>query len=374
MKFQAIREFQQAVERDPELNTLFERMIEEALISQRQSDAGSDPPSIKNTRQLFSALGKLLSRAPKYENGSLLVGCPVSDLLSEVMSTPSGSVVFLNYHLKKILNQWSIFLQSPASCHFLTDDPNEGWFGEKAMRKMPGFAVQFKCDATKPHYGFRSWDHFFTREFREGMRAISAADNDRVIVHACESAPYKIQFNVQFRDSFQIKSGRYSLSNMLEDDIDAALFVGGTVYQAYLSSTNYHRWHSPVSGITKAYVKEGAYFSHSPSIGYDKRWLSQQTYVSHIATRVAVFIQADNEDIGLMVFLGVGMGEVSSCQMTVERGQYVKKGQQIGMFHFGGSTYCLLFRPKVKIEFHIYGQTPGPNSTNLPINSLLATV
>jgi len=25
-------------------------------------------------------------------------------------------------------------------------------------------------------------------------------------------------------------------------------FVGGTVYQAYLSAENYHRWHSPVSG------------------------------------------------------------------------------------------------------------------------------
>jgi len=25
-------------------------------------------------------------------------------------------------------------------------------------------------------------------------------------------------------------------------------FVGGTVYQAFLSALNYHRWHAPVAG------------------------------------------------------------------------------------------------------------------------------
>jgi len=32
---------------------------------------------------------------------------------------------------------------------------------------------------------------------------------------------------------------------------------------------------------------------------------------------------------------------------------------QIGMFHFGGSTHCLIFRSEVKLEFDHHGQKPG---------------
>ena len=55
-------------------------------------------------------------------------------------------------------------------------------------------------------------------------------------------------------------------------------------------------------------------------------------------------------------------------------GQHIKKGQEIGMFHFGGSTYCLIFGPHVNIEFDLHGQTPGLESTNININARSATV
>ena len=29
----------------------------------------------------------------------------------------------------------------------------------------------------------------------------------------------------------------------------------------------------------------------------------------------------------------------------------MRKGTEIGMFHFGGSTHCLVFRPQVKVTF-----------------------
>lgn len=33
-----------------------------------------------------------------------------------------------------------------------------------------------------------------------------------------------------------------------------------------------------------------------------------------------------------------------ACEITVYDGQHVNKGDQIGMFHFGGSTHCLISR------------------------------
>jgi len=70
----------------------------------------------------------------------------------------------------------------------------------------------------------------------------------------------------------------------------------------------------------------------------------------------------------------VGMAEVSSCQITVYEDRHVKKGDQLGMFHFGDSTHCLFFGPQVKIVFGMHVQTPGLNSNNIPLNSKIATV
>ena len=96
-----------------------------------------------------------------------------------------------------------------------------------------------------------------------------------------------------------------------------------------------------------------------------------------LATRALIFIEADNPDIGLMCVMFVGMAEVSSNEITVREGQHVKKGDQLGMFHFGGSTHCLIFRPQVKLKFDLHGQThsyTGSNPQNIPVRSRIATV
>ena len=132
------------------------------------------------------------------------------------------------------------------------------------MKAMPGFAQLYRCDPLKPHYGFKSWDDFFTREFRDGVRLIADPCDNRVIVNACESAPYMIQHNVSHKSQFWIKTQPYSICFMLANDSLAEQFVGGTVYQAYLSLLSYHRWHSPVDGkIVRAYVKEEATLQNS---------------------------------------------------------------------------------------------------------------
>jgi len=75
-----------------------------------------------------------------------------------------------------------------------------------------------------------------------------------------------------------------------------------------------------------------------------------------------------------MCFLAVGMAEVSTCEITVYEGQRVKKGQETGMFHFGGSTHCLIFRPGVHLEFDLHGQKPSLDAENILVNSRIATV
>lgn len=97
-------------------------------------------------------------------------------------------------------------------------------------------------------------------------------------------------------------------------------------------------------------------------------------YITELATRALFLIEADNPDIGLMCFIPVGMTEISSCQITAYEGQHVKKGDQIGMFHYGGSTYCLIFGPDVKLDFDLHDQKPGLFTKNIPLKARIATV
>jgi len=217
---------------------------------------------------------------------------------------------------------------------------------------------------------------FFTREFNPGKRPVASPDDASVIVNACEAAPYRVATNVKRRSKFWIKAQPYSLQHMLANDELVDKFVGGSIYQAFLSAKSYHRWHAPVNGtITKAYVQEGTYYSETLSEAFDPCGNKEsQGYITEVATRALIFIQADNPDIGLMCVMPVGMAEVSSCEITVYEGQKVKKGDQLGLFHFGGSTHCLFFGPHVKLEFDLHGQTPGLTSTNIPLNARIATV
>jgi phosphatidylserine decarboxylase len=166
----------------------------------------------------------------------------------------------------------------------------------------------------------------------------------------------------------------------LAHDPLSAHFGRGTVYQAFLSALSYHRWHAPVSGrVVRASVEGGTYFSEplfpsesDPQL-YDidaHGFRASQAYLAALATRAVIFLQADNPVIGLMAFVAVGMDEVSTCEITVRGGQRVEKGDQLGMFHFGGSSHCLLFREGVRVD----GFPEAGLDHNVPVRGQLAVV
>jgi len=166
----------------------------------------------------------------------------------------------------------------------------------------------------------------------------------------------------------------YNIKFMLADDPLADKFVGGTVFQSFLNANNYHRWHSPVDGkIVKACVQDGAYY-FLPEINDFTTAPVLIDYLTNVNTRALIFIEADNPYIGLMCFVAVGLADVSSCEITITEGQKVQKGQQTGMFHYGGSAMCLVFRPGVELDFDLHGEIPGIAANNIMINTRIATV
>jgi phosphatidylserine decarboxylase len=211
----------------------------------------------------------------------------------------------------------------------------------------------FECDKEDLNLGFTSWDAFFTRLFRPGMRPVDDPDDLNVIVSACESTPLQLVKDIKFNDKFWLKDQPYSIQDMLDFHPLAHLLIGGTVYQAFLSALSYHRWNSPVDGVIEdAYTVDGSYYLENREKTDDSAAPDAvQPFLTSVASRAVIFIRANSEDIGLMCFVAVGMAEVSTCEITVKKGDRVKKGDELGMFHFGGSTHCLLFQKDKCINF-----------------------
>lgn len=406
-----ILEFQQMVYSDPVLYGTVQAMFAEAYRLQQTTPLVWEPEP-QTFEDFLVLLNAIMTTAPECYQTSTgqaagLIGFPINALLDWPMATTFGYDVFsnalVNQQFKKILNYWSNYLVTPDSRYVLIqDDPAQeaiAWLSPTSRQQIvqvassalpqagnpipphATFADIFNCDSSNEYYGYRSWDDFFTRTFVDGIRPISGVGDDSVITNACESAPLAITQNVALSDMFWLKGQPYSLENMLNFDDYAPQFAGGTVYQAFLSAQSYHRWHAPVSGtIRKAYVVNGTYYLENLYQGFEdpsgadpSAPNNSQPFISSVATRAVIFIQADNPAIGLMCIVPVGMAEVSSCQITVQPGQHVDKGDQLGMFHFGGSTHCLVFRPGVNLTFNDY-ETPSLNATNVCLNAQIAVV
>lgn len=375
-----IQDLKTLIETDSEVYMFFHQMFEELPNDPYYHKDPTGAPQVRDYETMLMMMNYVLTRAPEF-NTSGLVGFPINAILDWPMGTRGGFAAFLNdkvnAKLKAILNAWGDFLKTPASAKVLSTDDN-GWFGPAARAAMPNFAKEFVCDPAKEHCGFTSWDDFFTRVFRDGVRPVASPDNGAVIVNACESAPYQIAANVRAIDKFWMKGQPYSLSHMFNNAPVHKEFVDGTIYQAFLSALSYHRWHSPVSGtIVETGMIDGSYYSETPAVFFDSSAPNEsQGYITEVAARGYVIIDADNPKIGRMGFLAVGMAEVSTCAIDpkVKKGYHVTKGEEIGMFHFGGSTHCLFFRPGVKPRFNLHGQAPGLDANNINVLAELATV
>ncbi|KAH7930760.1 phosphatidylserine decarboxylase-like protein [Leucogyrophana mollusca] len=374
-----IQEFKTLIEDDPEIYRCFHQMFEQVPAKPPYNNDPTGQPQVRDYKLMLRLFDHIISEAPEYEQNDL-VGFPINAILDWPMGTPAGYTAFVNAKVNdqfhKMFNVWASFLTSSASRYVLSTGDN-GWFGAAASQAMPDFVQTFVCDPSQKFHGFTSWDNFFTRIFREGVRPVTFPDNDSIVNSACESTVYRIAHNVKARDSFWLKGEPYSLDHMLGNDPLAPQFVGGTVYQAFLSALNYHRWHSPINGtVVKTVQIQGTYYAESPAMGFtnpdgpDPSGPNRsQAFITSLAARALIFIEADNRNIGLMCFMAVGMAEVSTCETTVKPGDVVKKGDQIGMFHFGGSTHCLIFRPQTKIEF-----ADCPVGTSVQLNAAIATV
>jgi phosphatidylserine decarboxylase len=181
-----------------------------------------------------------------------------------------------------------------------------------------------------------------------------------------------VQDNVKAYDQFWLKSQLYSLEDMLDHSPLTSRFVGGTVYQTYVNGgADWHRFSSPIDGtVVEARIVTGYAWTETdvtppdPTSGtYSQGW------AAGVATRGLIFIDSGSPKLGIVCVVPIGLTEVSSLDCFVKAGDTVKKGDQLGWFSFGGSSFAIVFQPGAIKQLLVL---PPKNRNHQPEDTLRA--
>ena len=339
-------------------------------VSQMIDEQPKKYKKVNDIDDLLDALTLITASAPLYNpNPAKINAFPMSTLFTYMMMTKAGEAAFrneaFNDAIRKILKEWCDFLDSRESRSVLNEG-EDGWLSQSAYwyNKL----YEFKIPApSKPHWGWKSFNDYFHREIKPEERPIDGPGDPKVIVSANDGKVYNIASNVQATDVFWLKGQAYSLVNVLDDQY-VERFVGGSVFQSFLSGADYHRWRAPIDGVVRqARVVNGLMFSDLEAAGYDPTAATySQGYEASVNTRGLVFIESENPDLGMVCVVPIGITEISSVTITAKEGRPVKKGEELGYFSYGGSSMCLVFQPGAVDRFTVPNRPSGNNPDDGP--------
>jgi len=199
------------------------------------------------------------------------------------------------------------------------------------------FVLDYDIDVSefqKSPFDFKSFNQFFYRALKPESRPI--AQGLGVAVMPADGRHLAFP-NVDTAEGFYVKGFKFSLGELLGDEGLAETFAGGSMLISRLCPSDYHRFHYPVSGIPgEPRLINGFLYSVSPiALRRNIRYLVQNK-------RYVTLVEAP--EFGPVALLEVGATNVGSVVQGFIPGRAVVKGEEKGMFAFGGSCVITLFQ------------------------------
>ncbi len=192
---------------------------------------------------------------------------------------------------------------------------------------------------------YRSYNDFFTRKVKEGKRVVDSDATSLVAPSDAKLTAYKINKN----SIFFIKGTPYSISHLLQNDELAKEYEEGYCLIFRLSVDDYHHY---------CYIDEGFHekSTHIKGVLHTVRPIAFEKYdVYKENSREYTILNTKN--FGKVIQVEVGAMLIGQITNLHQAHQFVK-GEEKGMFEFGGSTIVLLFtKDRVKINKTILKNT-----------------
>lgn len=198
---------------------------------------------------------------------------------------------------------------------------------------------------------FNSYNQFFTREIKPSARPISPIPTD--LISPCDSklTVYEISEN----SLFEIKDSRYSVADLIDNPRIAEKYTGGYCMIFRLCVDDYHRY-CYIDNGTKSNNKfiNGELHTVNP-IALEHYNIYKRNCREYTILRTENFGDVIQIEVGAML-----VGKICN-----HHGKYkYRRGEEKGMFKFGGSTVVLLFqRDKVVVDDDILANSANHTET-----------
>jgi len=197
---------------------------------------------------------------------------------------------------------------------------------------------------------YKSFNDFFKREVKNEKRPFSKNENE--IFSPCDGklTSYKITKN----SVFKIKNSIYNLETLLEDKNLATEFSEGICLIFRLTPDNYHRYHFVDDGRVLFSKKiKGVLHTVRPIAVNEFDVYSQNA---------REYTLLETKNFGKIIQMEVGalfVGRIKNYEL-----EEFERGQEKGMFEFGGSTIVMLIKKdKVKVLDEILENTKNCRET-----------
>ena len=201
-----------------------------------------------------------------------------------------------------------------------------------SVRRIKKFVDEYGIDMSLyEQREFKSYNDFFTRRMLPEHYKICA--DPRALIAPCDSR--LTVYPLDAESVFYIKGAPYNAADFLQDESLAKEFEGGLMLVFRLSVDNYHRYCYFDSGTKGENIRiKGVLHTVQPVA------LGRYNYYKHNSREYTVmqtenFGKAIQAEIGAM-FVGKIVNLAGACAF--------RRGEEKGMFEFGGSTVAVMLR------------------------------
>jgi phosphatidylserine decarboxylase len=289
----------------------------------------ADLKGIESTEALLAHLDDLVTTVPT-EPETRLRFLKVFYIINQAPEDRLNHDEDFNAWMKKFVKAMGQFLDTPASAA-----------GIPSFTALPNYHID---DYVVGPSGWLTFNQFFAREVKPGKRPIAEPRNDRVIVSPAD-ATFKGKWDIDANSKVTVKGVTWPIAKLLDGSPYQDAFKNGIYTHSHLDVDDYHRYHVPVAGEIKEVrkIQGRVYVNVIRKPDGSLAAIDGDTYQYNQERGLIVI---DSPEVGLVAVLPVGIGRVSSVNLTPEIGANLQKGDEFGYFMFGGSDIVMLFQNK----------------------------
>jgi len=235
-------------------------------------------------------------------------------------------------------------------CFFVKRALFSSYFGWRMSRpysafKVLPFVVKYNLDIdefAKTPYDYKNFNDFFCRALKKTARPI--AEGEKTAVFPADGR-HLVFPNVDLADGFYVKGAKFTLAELFgeadlpeEKRLLTKKYSGGALAISRLCPVDYHRFHFPIAGVPgEPRLLNGPLYSVSP--------IALRRNIGYLVQNKRILTELASPVFGSVACFEVGATNVGTIVHTFVAGRPVAKGEEKGLFKFGGSCTITLFQP-----------------------------